>query len=145
MASTDPWWVIVGTSYGSQPTFDIFQASQADAETRSKQIVEVSTQQNLFGPYQTKADAQQAAGGQGADPVTAPTAGGNPLSGVEAPFTDTAHALSGFYEKLTDGKMWRSLAWLLLGVILMFAGATMIIGPSASRMSPLGAAKAALG
>lgn len=59
-------------------------------------------------------------------------------------FADVGSALTAFYRKVTDGKMWRSLGWLLLGIALMFAGIAMIIGPSASRMSPLGAAKRAL-
>lgn len=69
------------------------------------------------------------------------TAGGIP--GASA-FSSAANALSGFYTVITNGKMWRSLGWLLLGIVLMFTGIAMFIGPSASRMSPLGAARRAV-
>lgn len=39
----------------------------------------------------------------------------NPLSGV-------AGALEAFYHAITDGAMWRSLGWLLLGMVLFLAG-----------------------
>jgi predicted phage tail protein len=69
------------------------------------------------------------------------TAGGIP--GASA-FSSAANALTGFYDVVTNGKMWRSLGWLLLGIVLMFIGIAMFIGPSASRMSPLGAARKAV-
>lgn len=59
-------------------------------------------------------------------------------------FTSTENALSGFYDVITNGKMWRSLGWLLLGIVLMFVGISMFIGPSASRLSPLGIARRAV-
>jgi hypothetical protein len=135
VASTDPWWVIVATNYGSAPSYTYFQGTQAQAQAKSN-VVEVSTQQNLFGPYDTKAEAQAAAQGQGANPVTAPTPGGgsNPL----APFSDVSHALTAFYRTVTDGKLWRSLGWLLLGVLLLFTGIGLLIGPAAARRSPAG-------
>lgn len=122
----NPWWVIVFTSEGGAPSYEYFQGTQAQAQARASQAAEVSSQQNLFGPYDTKADAQQAVQGKGANPVTAPTPGGGPV--LPNPFTDVAHALSAFYDVLTNGKMWRSLGWLLLGVILMFSGIFMLIG-----------------
>jgi hypothetical protein len=69
------------------------------------------------------------------------TAGGIPGA---SEFSSAANALSGFYTVITNGKMWRSLGWLLLGIVLMFIGIAMFIGPSASRMSPLGAARRAV-
>lgn len=59
-------------------------------------------------------------------------------------FTSTTNALSSFYTVITNGKMWRSLGWLLLGIVLMFIGIALFIGPSASRLSPLGAARRAV-
>jgi hypothetical protein len=44
--------------------------------------------------------------------------------------------LEGIWNDVTDGKMWRSLGWLLLGVVLMLAGVLWWIGPSASRAGP---------
>lgn len=42
---------------------------------------------------------------------------GNPTT-----FSSVQNSLTGFYDVLTNGKMWRSLGWLLLGVLLMIAG-----------------------
>lgn len=42
--------------------------------------------------------------------------------GAVSAFTSTENALSGFYDVLTNGKMWRSLGWLLLGIVLMILG-----------------------
>lgn len=58
----------------------------------------------------------------------------NPLSGLEA----IAKIMGDIGRALTDGKMWRSLGWLLLGILLMMAGVALWIGPSAARRSPLG-------
>ena len=49
-------------------------------------------------------------------------------------------AILGIWSDLRDGKMWRSLGWLFLGIALMFLGVAWWIGPSASRMGPAGAA-----
>jgi hypothetical protein len=53
--------------------------------------------------------------------------------------------MASIWGKLSDGKMWRSLGWLLLGILLMLAGVALWIGPSAARRSPLGIATRALG
>lgn len=36
--------------------------------------------------------------------------------------SDVGAALVGFFATVTDGKMWRSLAWIVLGVVLIIAG-----------------------
>jgi uncharacterized membrane protein len=128
MASTDPWWAIASTSYGNPPSWAYFQGTQAEAEAKAKTMVEVATTNAVNGPYDTKADAE-AAVKSGA--ITAPSAGNdNPLPGAGASFQDVAHALAAFYDKVTDGKMWRSLGWLLLGVILMIAGVALLLRKS---------------
>lgn len=55
----------------------------------------------------------------------------NPFAGI----ADTAHAIAAIgaffddaWKAITDGKMWRSLGWLLLGIVLIFAGAGLLIG-----------------
>jgi hypothetical protein len=53
--------------------------------------------------------------------------------------------IEGIWTQLTNGKMWRSLGWLLLGVVLMLIGVALWIGPSGARMSPLGVAARELG
>jgi hypothetical protein len=66
---------------------------------------------------------------------TAPaTAVGNAVGGASG----SAQAITAIWTNLRDGKMWRSLGWLLLGIILMLLGALWWIGPSASRASPAG-------
>lgn len=42
-------------------------------------------------------------------------------------FSSIEHALSAFYDVLTNGKMWRSLGWLILGVLLMVAGIALFL------------------
>lgn len=59
-------------------------------------------------------------------------------------FTDIATALSAFYAKVTDGKMWRSVGWLLLGVVLIIFGLVLWIGPGAVKASPYGRAFSAI-
>jgi hypothetical protein len=41
------------------------------------------------------------------------------------------------WAQLTDGRMWRSLAWIVLGCLMIFAGAAWWIGPGAERASPI--------
>lgn len=45
-----------------------------------------------------------------------------------ASFADVGSALSAIYTTLTDGKRWRSIGWILLGIILIFVGLFMLIG-----------------
>lgn len=60
------------------------------------------------------------------------------LSGNYNPLSGIAGVLTAFYHAVTDGKMWRSVGWIVLGVLLMLAGVALWIGPSASRSSPIG-------
>lgn len=48
--------------------------------------------------------------------------GGGGLSGVVSGLTDTGSALIAFFTTVTDYRMWRSLGWLLLGIVLIGAG-----------------------
>ena len=40
--------------------------------------------------------------------------------------SDTAAALGAFFTTVTDYRMWRSLAWLILGVLLIAAGLALL-------------------
>ena len=60
----------------------------------------------------------------------------------ELPYLATIH---GIWSELSNGKMWRSLGWLLLGVVLMMLGIVWWVGPSAARRSPAGIAARQLG
>lgn len=44
------------------------------------------------------------------------------LSGINS-FTDVGITLMAFFEEITDFRLWRSLGWLLLGLLMMVAGA----------------------
>lgn len=61
-----------------------------------------------------------AAGGVGLPTIPGVDAGGfsNPL----APLGDVAAALKAFFSAVTDYKMWRSVAWIMLGLILIVNG-----------------------
>jgi len=48
------------------------------------------------------------------------------------------NVIEGIWAGITDGKFWRSLGWLLLGITLMLLGVLWWIGPSAARSNPAG-------
>jgi hypothetical protein len=77
---------------------------------------------------------EAAAGGE--SNVAGPAGAANAT--VPAPVGGILTAL-GITSYLTDGKMWRSLGWLFLGIILMLLGVAWWIGPAAARVSPAGA------
>jgi uncharacterized membrane protein YccF (DUF307 family) len=90
----------------------------------------------LGGPYATQAAADAAIP---AIQAAAPAPGaGQQVTGVN--FGSVQDALTAFYRTVTDGKLWRSLGWLLLGVVLLFTGIGLLIGPAAARRSPMGVA-----
>ena len=80
----------------------------------------------------------------------------NPLAGAEASTAanaggaitaagDAGSVIAGVWTNVRDYKMWRSLGWLVLGIILMLLGAAWWIGPSAERASPVALAAEGLG
>jgi hypothetical protein len=75
--------------------------------------------------------------------VSAP--GGPAVSAVHDASTGQLFGFLGAWSELTDGKFWRSLGWLLLGIALMFLGVLWWLGPSSARMSPVGLAARQLG
>lgn len=87
---------------------------------------------------------ESAAGGESNVTATAGPAGATSpqqLAG-EAPYIST---IEGIWTELTDGRMWRSLGWILLGIVLMLAGVAWWIGPSAARRGPAGIIAEGLG
>jgi hypothetical protein len=95
------------------------------------------------GPYPTKAAAVAAIPAiQSSSPAPGTAA---QATGISVPsFGDVASALSAFYAKVTDGKMWRSLGWLALGVLLIIFGLVLWLGPGALKASPYGRAISAI-
>lgn len=138
----DPWWVEEANIGASSPTYQVVQG--ATKPNPNLILTANGTTVKVTGPFSTKAAAEAtipAGANTGPGGPTAPGVNPSPT----AVFSSIQNALSAFYDKLTDGKMWRSLGWLLLGVALMLLGVVLWIGPSAMRRSPLGIAKQALG
>jgi hypothetical protein len=57
-------------------------------------------------------------------------------------FSSVQNALTGWYDVLTNGKMWRSLGWLLLGIVLMILGVALVLkdqlpGAAAAKLAGL--------
>ncbi len=90
------------------------------------------------GPFATEADARtaQAPKQQSANPF-------NDAVFAAAHATGFLDFATNVWAAVSSGKMWRSLGWILLGIVLMLLGAAWWIGPSSARMSPLGAAASA--
>lgn len=128
-ASTDPWWVVeANIGSGATPTYQLIQGPPPGPDPK-KVLTANGTTVKVTGPFSTQAAAQATipVGSQtGPGGPTAPGLGpSNPL----AVFSSITNALSAFYDVLTNGKMWRSLGWLLLGVALIGAGLYLWIGP----------------
>lgn len=63
---------------------------------------------------------------------------GPAVAAVKDASTGQLYGFLGAVAELTDGKFWRSLGWLLLGVVLMLLGAILWAGPSVGN--PVGRA-----
>jgi hypothetical protein len=119
IAAVSAGMVINGTNYGSgaNPQF-------------SEDLVKWK------GPFATEAEAKTAQA-----PVQIPV---NPAENIvnaaenADPLGGIAGALGAFFKAVTDGKMWRSLGWLVLGILLMLFGVLLWIGPAGARRSPFG-------
>lgn len=66
--------------------------------------------------------------------------GANTVPVPSDPLTGIAGALEAFFKAVTDGKTWRSVGWIVLGILLMLFGVLLWIGPSAARRTPFGIA-----
>ena len=85
---------------------------------------------NAVGTYYS--DAWNAATGGAAGSVASDV--GSAAGGV-AGFAGFATVVEGIWAGLTDYKMWRSLGWLLLGILLMLLGAVMWTGMQRNPIS----------
>jgi uncharacterized BrkB/YihY/UPF0761 family membrane protein len=87
-------------------------------------------------------EVQQVTGVKAPTPQSNVATAASAAAAAPAAFSSVQNALSGIYDKLTDGKMWRSLGWLLLGVVLMIMGLALILkdkipGPAAGALAGL--------
>lgn len=106
--------------------------------------VENITWANVNGPYSSQSAANAAIPGiQSKNP--APGAVQQATGFNPSTFSSIQNALSAFYDKLTDGKMWRSLGWILLGILLIFIGLALLGVPYFVRKSPAAFAAKAVG
>ena len=55
---------------------------------------------------------------------------GPATASVPAPLSGITTVIEGIWAGITDGKLWRSLGWIILGVVLMLMGAASWIGMS---------------
>ncbi len=87
------------------------------------------------GPYNTEKEATSAIPAiQKAKPAPGALAQAVPqLKGLEG----IAHIIGDFFSGITDGKMWRSLGWLLLGILILFAGTALWAKGSLNPVSAL--------
>lgn len=109
------------------------------AQTEADKIAAAAGQ---LGPFTTSAEQgiEKAAGqfawvGQLTDPIRAIA---EALAGVGG-------GIAAFYDAVTDGKLWRSVGWLLLGLVLLIIGITLWIGPSAVTHGPTGVVARGIG
>jgi hypothetical protein len=163
------WWVMVPAGTPDEPpdSPDAQIIQTASATDPGTVTLGGKAYVRRAGPYPSKSDAQHAApvgglqfigivigaaagagaaaaSGNGAAAPAAAAAGASTGGAIPSAFGDVASALSAFYDKLTDGKMWRSLGWLLLGVLLITFGLILWLGPGALKASPYGQALGAV-
>jgi hypothetical protein len=88
--------------------------------------------QIVGGPYATEAAANTALPGiQANTPAPGALAQAVPqIAGLEG----IAKIFGDFFSGITDGKMWRSLGWLLLGILIFLIGLAMWIGKEATPL-----------
>lgn len=149
------WWVMIPPSYqnasdSEKELVDLVvqypDGSAAEQAVAAGQVVGGKT--GLFGqfflgegdqqlvkwkgPFATQAEAQAAARPQQQSV--------NPINDIVNAAQNSGWAglvleMERIYAGVTDGKMWRSLGWLLLGVLLMIMGALLMARQSAGEVA----------
>lgn len=97
-----------------------------------------------MGPFTSKSEAQAAM--KSGPPSTAPVPGlpgvgvnpgggisVNPLAGLEG----LTAIIGAFLSSLSDGKMWRSFGWLVLGVLMIIGTAVLLAKKQGGKMAEL--------
>ncbi len=138
MANT--WWIVVPSLAEQNVTATPSDAVIAEVSDTSPQYstwlntdsrgatYQGKTYYRRMGPFTSAADAQKAFQ-TGATPAASSIPGvsinpdgsvslSNPLSGLEA----IARVMGDLGRAITDGKMWRSLGWIVLGLIVFGFG-----------------------
>jgi hypothetical protein len=132
--------LIISTQEGSQFYNTLLNTDKGTVSVKGHSYV------RYMGPFPSQQAAQQAtpkpltigdwvgaavggamigAGGAGAE---AALGVGGGVAGAFDALSGIAGALSAFYTAITDGKLWRSVGWLLLGIFLLGLGAFLMSG-----------------
>ena len=116
---------------GSQTDWTAFQSALASGKDVSLHNI---TWNVVGGPYANEDDALAAIPGI---QKAAPAPGAfQQATGVN--FSSVTNALTAFWKQLTNYRMWRSLGWLFLGVLLIFVGLFMWVGKEGLKATPIG-------
>lgn len=152
MAET--WWIVVPSLAEQNVTATPKDAVIAEVSDTSQQyntwlntdsggaVYQGKTYYRRMGPFTSLKDAQNAYQ-TGATPASTPIPGlqinpqggyqlTNPLAGLEG----IARILGDFTSALTDGKLWRSLGWVFLGIAVLGAGLVLWLGREAKQYLP---------
>lgn len=126
----DAWWVVLTTS--TNPTGQPGSGFIVVHGTQSEVYAKYGGPSDVKGPYSTQADAEAAAKkdvgtGPGSISQTAPgqPEGLGSLNPAAAIFA-VGHWLGDAVTHLTDIYMWRSLGWLLLGILFIVSAALLL-------------------
>lgn len=115
---------------GSQSDWNAFKSGLSSGNTVNLHSIDWRVK---GGPYATEADANAAIPAiQQSSPAPGEVAQNFPV------VSSVTNALSTIYDNFTDVKMWRSLGWLLLGILLIISGLALWLGPTAFKASPIG-------
>jgi hypothetical protein len=60
---------------------------------------------------------------------------------VQTPWTSVLTLMEGYWAGLTDGKLWRSLGWIILGIVMMLLGVAIWV---TGQRNPVSIARQAL-
>lgn len=111
-------WYIIGIS--GQPIKVVEGASREEINKKYKT-------DPLYGPFKTKEDADKFAKDHQLNGIFGGSLGGSQSNvigdiGKITGIQQIGAAFESFYRILTDGKMWRSLGWIILGLIFIISG-----------------------
>lgn len=153
-----PWFVVLSVPANDPNgiiTASVVEYPTEAAFTKATNIIPAKSGPNQ-DEFTTKAAAQAAANAYNGKPASQKNLGspGPAPAGASAvntpgftlpnPFGDVASALSAFYAQVTKASMWKSLGWVLLGILIMLIGILLWTGPGALKASPYGRALGAI-
>lgn len=103
----DSWWA-VNRQINATPPRTVWVTQQSATKPSGGSILTVS------GPYKTEEEAQQFIDNNSGPHLNLP----NPLHGVE----EIGAVVQAGFNAVTDGKMWRSVGWIILGIVMLIIG-----------------------